>query len=64
LKTPEQAEAFANKFGECEQIDMELYKYLGFDDYPTRSENLDHGGQNGFILMICQKHMTTKYISM
>ena len=50
FKTPEQAEAFAAKFGKCEQIDMELYKYLGFDDYPTRSENLDHGGAKWFYL--------------
>lgn len=50
FETADQAEAFANKFGECEQIDMELYKYLGFDDYPTRSENLDHGGSKWFYL--------------
>ena len=50
FETVDQAEAFANKFGECEQIDMELYKYLGFDDYPTRSENLDHGGSKWFYL--------------
>ncbi len=50
FETADQAEAFANKFGECEQIDMELYKYLGFDDYPTRSENLDHGGSKWFHL--------------
>jgi hypothetical protein len=50
FETADQAEAFANKFGECEQIDMELYKYLGFDDFPTRSENLEHGGSKWFYL--------------
>ena len=51
FETADQAEAFANKFGKsAAQIDMELYKYLGFDDFPTRSENLDHGGAKWFYL--------------
>ena len=48
--TAEQAEEFANKFGECEQIDMELYKYLGFDDFPMRDQALDQGGAKWFYL--------------
>ena len=50
FETADQAEAFANKFGECEQIDMELYKYLGFDDFPMRDQALDHGGAKWFYL--------------
>ena len=50
FETAEQAEEFANKFGECEQIDMELYKYLGFDDFPMRDQALDHGGAKWFYL--------------
>lgn len=48
--TPEQAEAFASKFGSCENTDMELYKYLGFDDYPMRDQALDTGGAKWFYL--------------
>lgn len=50
FETPEQANAFADKFGECEQLDMELYKYLGFDDFPSRSENLDVAGSKWLYL--------------
>ena len=50
FETPEQANAFADKFGECEQLDMELYKYLGFDDFPSRSENIDIAGSKWFYL--------------
>jgi len=50
FETADQAEAFANKFGECEQIDMELYKYLGFDDFPMRDQALDQGGAKWFYL--------------
>ena len=50
FETAEQAEEFANKFGECEQIDMELYKYLGFDDFPMRDQALDQGGAKWFYL--------------
>jgi hypothetical protein len=48
--TAEQAEAFASKFGSCENTDMELYKYLGFDDYPMRDQALDQGGAKWFYL--------------
>ena len=50
FETPEQAEAFASKFGSCENTEMELYKYLGFDDYPTRTQALDTGGAKWFYL--------------
>jgi len=50
FKTPEAGEAFADKFGNCDMLDMELYKYLGFDDYPSRSEAIDHGGAKWFWL--------------
>ena len=50
FETPEQANAFADKFGKCEQLDMELYKYLGFDDFPDRSDNIDIAGSKWFYL--------------
>lgn len=50
FETADQAEAFVDKFGSCEEIEMELYKYLGFDDYPDRSENLDIAGSKWFYL--------------
>lgn len=50
FETAEQAEAFASKFGSCENIDLELYKYLGFDDYPMRDQALDTGGAKWFYL--------------
>ena len=34
----------------CSNLINSCYKYLGFDDYPTRSENLDHGGSKWFYL--------------
>jgi hypothetical protein len=50
FETTDQAEAFANKFGSCENTGMELYKYLGFDDYPMRDQALDTGGAKWFYL--------------
>lgn len=50
FETQEQAEAFASKFGSCENIDLELYKYLGFDDYPSRSDAIEKGGAKWFYL--------------
>lgn len=50
FETAEQADAFASKFGSCENIDLELYKYLGFDDYPMRDQATDKGGAKWFYL--------------